>query len=214
MTHRSQLRGSQAPDLQRARKGVLRAIAVWTPVFAVCTALALFLLLEALQPGNGGAWFGFSLLALIGLLSGYSALSAWRDWFSEPMESSAQIVRKWRKSDFLFFFRAHYVLVDAIGQKRVLRVRPDIYQEMPDSEGWVWLEHYPHTNALVAWRPLGEDERPAEAQDAEEEAEQRSLRRRLERMEESQPEPVEAVDLPQFGGGQTGRSRSERREDR
>ena len=199
MTHRSQLRGSQAPDPQRARKGVFRAIAVWTPVFAVCTALALFLLLEALQPGNGGAWFGFSLLALIGLLSGYSALSAWRDWFSEPMESSAQIVRKWRKSDFLFFFRAHYVLVDAIGQKRVLRVRPDIYQEMPESEGWVWLEHYPHTNALVAWRPLGQHERPAEARQAETEAEQRSLRRRLEQMEEPNPEPVEAVDLPEFG---------------
>lgn len=207
-THHSELRGSQAPNPARARKGVLRSMAVWTPVFAICTALALFLLLEALQPGGGGAWFGFSLLALIGLLSAYSALNAWRDWFSQPMESSAQIMRKWRKFDFLFFFRAHYVLVDAIGDKRVLRVRPDIYQEMPEPGGWVWLEHYPHTNALVAWRPLGRDERPAEAQQLDADTEQRSLRRRLEGMEDAKPEPVEAVDLPEFGRS------AERREDR
>ena len=107
-------------------------------------------------------------------------------------------MRKWRKSDFLLFFRAHYVLVDTIGQKRVFRVRPDIYQEMPEPGGWVWLEHYPHTNALVAWRPLGEEERPQEARERETEAEARSLRRSLERMEDSSPEPVEPVDLPQF----------------
>ena len=198
MTHRSRLRGSQAPDLQRARRGVLRGILVWTPIFALCTAIAVLLLFSALD-GNGGAWFGFSLLALIGLLSGYSALSAWRDQFSEPIESTGQVVRKWRKADFLFLFRAHYVLVDAIGEKRVFRLRPDIYQEMPEVGGWVWLEHYPHTNSLVAWRPLGADERPREAEQAEAEAERRSLRRRLERMDApAKQEPAEAVDLPQF----------------
>ena len=197
MTHRSELRGSQAPDERRARQGVMRAIVIWTPVFGACTGLALLLLFQAID-GESGAWFGFSLLALIGILSGYSALSAWRDQFSEAMESSGQIVRKWRKSDFLLFFRAHYVLVDTIGQKRVFRVRPDIYQEMPEPGGWVWLEHYPHTNALVAWRPLGEEERPQEAREREAEAEARSLRRSLERVEDSSPEPVEPVDLPQF----------------
>lgn len=207
MTHRSDLRGSQVPDPGRARGSVWRGVAIWTPVFGVCTALTLLLLFNALD-GNGGAWFGFSLLALIGLLSGYSALSAWRDLFTEPMESTGQIVRKWRKADFLFFFRAHYVLIDTIGQKRVLRIRPDIYQEMPETGGWVWIEHYPHTNALVAWRPLGERERPAQAEAVDEEAEKRSLRRRLERMEDDKPEPVEAVDLPEFGRS------SERREDR
>ena len=138
------------------------------------------------------------MLALIGLLSGYSALSAWRDLFSEATESTGQVVRKWRKADFLVFFRAHYVLVDTIGRKHVLRLRPDIYQEMPEVGGWIWIEHYPHTNALVAWRPLGEHESPVEAEEVQAEAEERSLRRRLERMEEREPERVEAVDLPQF----------------
>ena len=201
MTHRDELRGSQAPDLGRARQGVWRGIAVWTPVFGVCTGLAVLLMVSALG-GENGAWFGFSLLALIGLLSGYSALSAWRDQFSEPMESTGQVVRKWRKSDLLFFFRAHYVLIDTIGQKRVLRVRPDIYLEMPEPGGWVWIEHYPHTNALVAWRPLGEDERPVEA--TEEEEDPRELRRRLERVEQPEPRAVEAVDLPRFERGENG----------
>lgn len=197
MTDRSTLSGSQAPDLGRARKGVLRGIAVWTPVFAVCTTLAVWMLVDALD-GNSGSWFGFSLFALIGLLSGYSALNAWRDRFDQPMESTAQILRKWRKFDFLFFFRAHYVLVDTIGQKRVFRLRPDIYQEMPEPGGWVWLEHYPHTNSLVAWRPLGQSERPPEAEEMEQKVDRRSLRRRLERMEEDRPKPIEAVEPPRF----------------
>ena len=70
---------------------------IWTPIFAVLTALAVMLLIRALD--NGGAWFGFALCGLIGLLSGSLALVHWRDLFAEPIETTGMIQRKWRKSD-------------------------------------------------------------------------------------------------------------------
>ncbi|MDE2966237.1 MAG: hypothetical protein OXS30_01945 [Chloroflexota bacterium] len=197
-----ELRGTQSPDHDRARRGILRSMLIWTPAFALLTVGAVYMMVDALG-GNGGAWFGFSLFALIGLLSGFSALSAFRDWFSEPMETTGQVARKWRKFDLLIFFRAHYVLV----ARRVFRVPRLMYDEMPETGGWVYLNHYPHTNALISWRPLGEEERPRTEKEAEEavlEAERsRDIQdaweqRRLEREREA-TQGRERVDLPTFG---------------
>ena len=154
--------GTQAPDLARARKQLIRGAAIWTPIFAGLAALAVALLVSALT-GSGGAWFGFSLAALIALLSGSLALIHWRDLFEQPIETTGQIQRKWRKSDFLFFFPGHYVRVG----KRVFRVRQEIYLEMPEPGGWIHARHYPHSNALVSWQPLGEDEGKAASREAE-----------------------------------------------
>ncbi len=169
---------------------------IWTPAFGLLTVGAVYMMVEALG-GNGGSWFGFSLFALIGLLSGFSALSAFRDWFSAPIETTGQVARKWRKFDLLIFFRAHYVLV----ARRVYRVPRLMFDEMPEPGGWVYLNHYPHTNALVSWRPLGEDERPrTEEEVAEEEEEAAREQRRQERAREREATPVrERVDLPTFG---------------
>lgn len=190
-------RSSQQPDDRRARRALLRSMAIWTPAFGLLTVGAVYMMVEALD-GNGGSWFGFSLFALIGVLSGFSALSAFRDWFSEPMETTGRVARKWRKFDLLIFFRAHYVLVS----RRVFRVPRLVFEEMPESGGWVYLVHYPHTNALVAWRPLGEDERPPdedeeERQQAEEALEQRRREREAEAAEAKQRR--ERVELPTFG---------------
>ena len=191
-----QLRGTQAPDDQRARRGILRSMLIWTPAFALLTVGAVYMMVEALG-GNGGSWFGFSLFALIGLLSGFSALSAFRDWFSAPIETTGQVARKWRKFDLLIFFRAHYVLV----ARRVYRVPRLMFDEMPEPGGWVYLNHYPQTNAVVSWRPLGEDERPLTEEEAAAEEEQEAReQRRQERARERAASPVrERVDLPTFG---------------
>ena len=192
-----ELRGTQQPDRERARRGILRSMAIWTPAFVLLTVGAVYMITDALG-GNGGAWFGFSLFALIGLLSGFSALSAFRDWFTEPIETTGQVARKWRKFDLLIFFRAHYVLV----ARRVFRVPKLMFEEMPEPGGWVYLHHYPHTNAVVAWRPLGPDERPRDEDDADEaERESLSERRARDRAERDEREARarERVDLPSFG---------------
>ncbi|MDE2893488.1 MAG: hypothetical protein OXN86_13425 [Chloroflexota bacterium] len=194
------LAGTQAPDEERARRAILRSMLIWTPAFGLLTVGAVYMMVEALG-GNGGSWFGFSLFALIGLLSGFSALSAFRDWFSEPIETTGQVARKWRKFDLLIFFRAHYVLV----ARRVYRVPRLVFDEMPEPGGWIYLNHYPHTNALVAWRPLGDDERPRSEEEAAEEAEQDAAtvddaweQRRQEREQEAAA-ARERVELPSFG---------------
>ncbi len=194
------LAGTQAPDEERARRAILRSMLIWTPAFGLLTVGAVYMMVEALG-GNGGSWFGFSLFALIGVLSGFSALSAFRDWFSEPIETTGQVARKWRKFDLLIFFRAHYVLV----ARRVFRVPRLVFDEMPEPGGWIYLNHYPHTNALVAWRPLGEDERPRSEEEAAEEAEREAAtvedaweERRQEREREAAA-GRERVELPSFG---------------
>lgn len=196
------LRGTQAPDQDRAKRGILRSMVIWTPAFGLLTVGAVYMMVDALG-GNGGAWFGFSLFALIGLLSGFSALSAFRDWFSEPIETTGQVARKWRKFDLLIFFRAHYVLV----ARRVYRVPRLMFDEMPEPGGWVYLHHYPHTNAVVSWRPLGEEERPRTEEEVEQQAEEEERsrnieeaweQRRREREREAAPSR-ERVDLPTFG---------------
>ncbi len=199
-----QLVGTQPPDPRRARNAILRSMAIWTPIFTLLVVGSVFMAVDALG-GNGGAWFGFSLFALIGLLSGFSSLSAFRDWFTEPIETTGQVARKWRKFDLLIFFRAHYVLV----ARRVYRVPRLMFEEMPETGGWVYINHYPHTNAVVSWRPLGEDERregvdvsPADDQrngsDESDEPDKRGWGRR--RREREQPVTArEQVDLPSFG---------------
>ena len=189
------LRGSQRPDPDRARRAIVRSMAIWTPAFVLLAVGAVYLMLEALS-GNSGSWFGFSLAALMGLLSGFSALSAWRDLFSRPIETTGQIARKWRKFDLLFFFRAHYILLS----RRVFRVSVDVYNEMPEAGGWVYCLHYPHTNALIAWRPLGSEEVPgAEDEEGDDEDEPDDWSTQLERRERAEASS-ESVDLPQFGG--------------
>ncbi|MCY3733018.1 MAG: hypothetical protein OXG42_01940, partial [Chloroflexi bacterium] len=197
---RRDLTCTQVPDEERSRRAILRSMLIWTPAFGLLTVGAVYMMVEALG-GNGGSWFGFSLFALIGVLSGFSALSAFRDWFSEPIETTGQVARKWRKFDLLIFFRAHYVLV----ARRVYRVPRLVFDEMPEPGGWIYLNHYPHTNALVAWRPLGEDERPRTEEEAAEEAERDAAtvedaweERRREREREAAA-GRERVELPSFG---------------
>ena len=190
-------RGSQEPDEQRARRALLRSMGIWTPAFALLTVGAVYMMVEALN-GNSGSWFGFSLFALIGVLSGFSALSAFRDWFSEPMETTGQMARKWRKFDLLIFFRAHYVLVS----RRVFRVPRLVFEEMPEPGGWVYLLHYPHTNALVAWRPLGEEEAPVEDEGGDERGgsgEDDAWEQRRREREAEAAQARERVELPSFG---------------
>ncbi len=135
-------------DTQRARRGIIRS-AVWlTPVFIVSTAAAVFLLSDSIG-GSASLWVAFALTALLALLSGVSALGAWRDLFADPQDTEGYIDRKWTKSE-LFIFRGHYIMVG----KRVFRVRKDAFRDMPDIGDRIYLNHYPHTNALVRWQHL------------------------------------------------------------
>jgi hypothetical protein len=99
---------------------------------------------------ESGAWIGFSITGLIGVLTLPLLIAALRDLRADPIETEGPLRRKWRKSDFFFVAKGHYAMVG----KRVFRVRKDIWLEMPEPPGRVLLLHYPHTNTLIEWRTV------------------------------------------------------------
>ena len=148
-------------EIRRARHAVIRGIAIWTPLLIAFAALAAWLLVRATE-GHSGAWVTFAISALIGLLTGFSALQAWRDLFAEPITSRGCVARKWRKSD-MFVFRGHYVLLE----RRVLRLPTETYYAMPEPGAWIEALHFPHTNALLRWEPIANPENVPEEPDAD-----------------------------------------------
>ncbi len=117
-------------------------------MFVFFTAVAVFFLVRALTV-ESGAWIGFSITGLIGLLTLPLLVAAMRDLRAEPIETEAPLQRKWRKSDF-FIAKGHYVMVG----RRVFRVRKDIWLEMPEPPARALLLHYPHTNTLIDWQAV------------------------------------------------------------
>ncbi|MCY3920630.1 MAG: hypothetical protein OXG38_12625 [Chloroflexi bacterium] len=117
-------------------------------MFVFFAAVAVFFLVRALTI-ESGAWIGFSITGLIGLLTLPLLIAAMRDLRADPMETEAPLRRKWRKAD-LFIVKGHYVMVG----KRVFRVRKDIWLEMPEPPARVLLLHFPHTNTLIDWQTV------------------------------------------------------------
>ena len=117
-------------------------------MFVFFAAVAVFFLVRALTV-ESGAWIGFSITGLIGLLTLPLLIAAMRDLRADPMETEAPLRRKWRKAD-LFIVKGHYVMVG----KRVFRVRKDIWLEMPEPPARALLLHYPHTNTLIDWQAV------------------------------------------------------------
>lgn len=145
-------------QVRRARRAIMRSAALWLPVFGLFGAGAVFFFVRAVTD-DAGAWVGFAILGLIALLTLPLLVASLQDLRAEPIETEGALARKWRKSDF-FLLRAHYFMVG----KRVFRVEKMVWLEAPDVPGRVHLLHYPHTNALVAWRPV--EEAGAESEEA------------------------------------------------
>lgn len=145
-------------QIRRARRTVIRSVALWLPIFVVFGAGAVFFFVRAVTE-DPGAWVGFTILGLIALLTLPLLVASLQDLRAEPVETEGALARKWRKSDF-FVMRAHYFMVG----KRVFRVEKKAWLEMPDVPGRVHLLHYPHTNTLVDWKSVAEPE--ADSEDA------------------------------------------------
>lgn len=175
-----------------ARRSVMRSAVVWTPIFIASSALAVAFALIALDD-SPGAWISFAIAALVALLSGVSALGALRDLYTVPIETKGKIERKWRKSDILVF-RGHYVMV----RKRVFRIPRELYDAMPEAGASIAIQHFPHSNAIVAWAAVS----AAEADDAGDRAAERAELTTADLEAGPQvrikPEPAERVEPPRF----------------
>lgn len=148
---------------RRARRALLRAMIVWSPVFVLFAALTgyNFVRLAEGDTGVGGGLTG-ALTALISILVGHSSIQAIRDLFADPVETRGAIGRTWTKVELLLR-RRHYI---AVGPD-VFHVPKQIFAALPDPPAWISVLHYPHTLAVIAWRELDVSEQPIAASDAD-----------------------------------------------
>ena len=133
---------------KQARKGIVRSIAWATPLLITSLSVSVFILMLALD-GRTSLWVTFGITSIVSLLSGVTAMAAWRDLFSEPRDTEGFINRKWTKSD-VFIFRGHYIRVG----KRIFRIRKHTYEAMPKEGQGIYLRHYPYTNTVVHWEKI------------------------------------------------------------
>ena len=127
----------------RARAAVLRNALLFSPFLVVTLVAFAFILGEMVQEGaSGGGIVVLVLIGGLGLLLVYQVLQSVRDLFSQLVETTGVVERRWNRNDF-FLFRNGYIFVG----RDVYRLSPErfIDVELGDT---VRVVHYPHTAAV------------------------------------------------------------------
>lgn len=128
-----------------ARASVLRSGLTLTPFLAVTLVALGFILRETVSEGaSGGRIVGLVLVGFVGLLLAYQVIQSTRDLFSQPVETTGRVERRWSRHDF-FLFRNDYLFVE----RNVFRVLPETFLEV-DLGDTVRILHYPHTGTVQA----------------------------------------------------------------
>ena len=126
-----------------ARGEVLRSILLFSPFLAVTLAALVFLLQDIAGEGAGGGTIvGLVLVGSVALLLAYQVIQSVRDLFSQLVETTGLVERRWSRSEF-FLFRNSYIFVD----RNVFRLPPEQLLDI-DRGDLVRVVHYPHTGAV------------------------------------------------------------------
>ena len=126
-----------------ARGEVLRSILLFSPFLAVTLAALVFLLQDIAGEGAGGGTIvGLVLVGSVALLLAYQVIQSVRDLFSQLVETTGLVERRWSRSEFLLF-RNSYIFVD----RNVFRLPPERLLGI-DRGDLVRVVHYPHTSAV------------------------------------------------------------------
>lgn len=141
-----------------ARATVLRSALLFSPFLAVTLAAFAFILRDTTEEGmSGGSIVGLVLVGLVALLLAYQVGQSVRDLFSQPVETTGLVERRWSRSDF-FLFRNDYVFVEG----NVFRLQPEQFVEV-DLGDIVRVVHYPHTATVATIEVVehaGQQKRP------------------------------------------------------
>ena len=123
-----------------ARATVLRSALLFTPFLAVTLVSLVFIIRDAAEKGaSGGAIVGLVLVGLVALLLTYQVVQSVRDLFSQPVETTGLVERRWSRNNF-FLFRNSYIFVG----RNVYRLHPEQFIDL-DLGDTVRVVHYPHT---------------------------------------------------------------------
>ena len=128
-----------------ARGEVLRSILLFSPFLAVTLAALVFLLQDIAGEGAGGGTIvGLVLVGSVALLLAYQVIQSVRDLFSQLVETTGLVERRWSRNEFLLF-RNSYIFVG----RNVYRLSPEQFIDV-DLGDTVRVVHYPHTAAVEA----------------------------------------------------------------
>ena len=126
-----------------ARGEVLRSTLLFSPFLAVTLFALAFLLQDTAGEGvSGGRIVGLVLVGSVTLLLGYQVIQSVRDLFSQLVETTGLVERRWSRNEF-FLFRNSYIFVD----RNVFRLPPEQLLDI-DRGDLVRIVHYPHTGAV------------------------------------------------------------------
>ena len=126
-----------------ARGEVLRSTLLFAPFLAVTLVALAFLLQDTAGEGvSGGRIVGLALVGSVALLLGYQVIQSVRDLFSQLVETTGLVERRWSRNEF-FLFRNSYIFMD----RNVFRLPPEQLLDI-DRGDLVRIVHYPHTSAV------------------------------------------------------------------
>ena len=126
-----------------AQGEVLRSTLLFAPFLAVTLAALAFLLEDTASEGvSGGRIVGLVLVGSVALLLGYQVIQSVRDLFSQLVETTGLVERRWSRNEFLLF-RNSYIFVD----RTVFRLPHEQLLDI-DRGDLVRIVHYPHTGAV------------------------------------------------------------------
>lgn len=132
-----------AEAVPSARMSVLRSILLFSPFLVVVLVALAFLFRAAVTEGmSGGRIVALVLVGFVALLLAYQVIQSARDLFSQPVETTGLVERRWSRSD-VFIFRNSYIFVG----RNVFRLPPEQFIEV-DLGDTVRIVHYPHTAAV------------------------------------------------------------------
>ena len=126
-----------------ARATVLRSALLFTPFLAVASGALVFIVRDVGADGrSAGGIVGIILVGSVTLLLGYQVIQSVRDMFSETVETTGLVERKWSRSDFMVF-RNTYIFVG----RDVFRLEPKLALDV-ELGTTVRVVHYPHTSTV------------------------------------------------------------------
>jgi hypothetical protein len=129
----------QGATPQSARRAVIRAAVVYTPLFAASLALTV---VSAIGVINAGIVVTI-IVGGISFLFGYQSIQALRDIGAELTITQGGIARRWSKMD-LFITRSHYISVN----RNIFRLPVEDWYGLAEDDV-VIITHYPHTGTVA-----------------------------------------------------------------
>jgi hypothetical protein len=146
------MRSDAVPNLS-PRGRLIRDAIFYTPIFVLCAAVLLLMLVGAIDR----AIVGMVLLVVVTFLFGYQSIQTLRDLRDRPQQVEGAITRRWTKRDG-FVVKSHYVAVN----KAIFRIPVESYLDVKTGDS-VRIEAYPHTGLVLQCERTGRPEPEAPA---------------------------------------------------